>query len=152
MSRKPKILCVDDKVDNLRIRAMLLEQFGYETVMASDHTSALRACTENNIDLAVIDYHLARGETGDVLAHDIRVMCPKLPLVMLTGDPQLPDSAAEIVDAVLVKGQCNPRALLDVIERLLPDAMSAPRRPMGVSKSDKPKQEIRIARKGFPGH
>jgi CheY-like chemotaxis protein len=146
MSRKPKILCVDDKVDNLRIRAMLLEQFGYETVLASDHNSALRACMENSIDLAVIDYHLAQGERGDVLAHDIRVMRPKLPLIMLTGDPQLPDSAAENVDAVLVKGQCNPRALLDVIEQLLPGATSV-RRPMSIGASDKPKQEIAKRRK-----
>lgn len=100
MSGKPKILCVDDKIDNLRIRAMLLAQFGCETITACDHTSALRACTENSIDLALIDYHLERGETGDVLAHDIRVMYPKLPLIMLTGDPQLPDGAAETVDAV----------------------------------------------------
>lgn len=140
MSRKPKILCVDDKIDNLRIRVMLLERFGCEAVIASDHNSALRACMEDRIDLAVIDYHLARGEMGDELAHDIRVMFPKLPLIMLTGDPQLPDSAAKTVDAVLVKGQCNPSALLDVIEQLLPDAMLASRPPVSVSKLDKSKQ------------
>lgn len=43
MPGKPKVLFVDDKVDNLRIRAMLLAQFGCDTVLASDHNSALRA-------------------------------------------------------------------------------------------------------------
>jgi len=141
MSRKPKILCVDDKVENLRIRGMLLEQFGCEPVIASDHNSALRACAENNIDLAVIDYHLARGETGDMLAHDIRVMYPTLPLVMLTGDPQLPSSAAETVDAVLIKGQSSPAALFDLIERLLPSATVIPRSPMRFGKVERTRQE-----------
>jgi CheY-like chemotaxis protein len=30
MSKKPKILCVDDQLENLGVRAMLLEQFGCE--------------------------------------------------------------------------------------------------------------------------
>jgi CheY-like chemotaxis protein len=143
MSRKPKILCVDDKIENVRIRAMLLEQFGCEAVIASDHNSALRACTENSIDLALLDYHLARGENGEDLARDLRVMYPKLPLIMLTGDPELPGSAAETVDAVLVKGQCNPRVLLDIIEQLLLNATLAARPPMSVSRLENPKQEMR---------
>jgi CheY-like chemotaxis protein len=142
MSRKPKILCVDDKVDNLRIRAMLLERFGCETVIALDHNSALRACIENSIDLAVIDYHLALGETGDMLAHDLRVMYPKLPLIMLTGDPKLPDGVAEAVDAVLIKGQSSPNAFLDIIERLLPEATFARHHVIRVSSVEEPKAKI----------
>jgi CheY-like chemotaxis protein len=145
MSGKPKILCVDDKVDNLRIRTMLLERGGCETITALDHTSALRACTENRIDLALIDYHLARGETGDVLAHDLRVMYPKLPLIMLTGDPQLPRSAAEVVDAVLIKGQSSPAALFDLIERLLPNATLIPRHAV---KIDEQRQEVGLRKPG----
>jgi len=137
MSGKPKILCVDDKVDNLRIRAMLLEQFGCETIIASDHTSALRAFTEGRIDLVVLDYHLARGQTGEELAHDLRVMCPKLPIIMLTGDVQLPPSAAQNVDAVLIKGMSSPRALLDLIDKLLPDAGLGAQPPIRVRKLEK---------------
>ena len=47
---KPKILCVDDRADNLRIRAMLLEQFGCETITAADHRTAMHAMEENKID------------------------------------------------------------------------------------------------------
>jgi CheY-like chemotaxis protein len=137
MSGKPKILCVDDKVDNLRIRAMLLEQFGCETIIAPDHTSALRAFTESSIDLVLLDYHLARGETGEELARDLRVMCPKLPIIMLTGDVQLPLSAAQNVDAVLIKGMSSPQALLDLIDKLLPGAGLTARPPMCVRKLEK---------------
>ena len=127
MAKKPKILCVDDQVENLRVRAMLLEQFGCEVVQVQDHQSALRKVSEAGIDLIVIDYHLAQGATGDEIARDVRVMRPELPLVMLTGDSKLPDSASQCVDAVLIKGASNPRALLELIERLIPGTQLKPR-------------------------
>jgi len=129
VAKKPKILCVDDQVENLRVRAMLLEQFGCEVVQVQDHRAALREVTEHGIDLVVIDYHLAGGQTGEGIARDVRVMRPKLPLIMLTGDAKLPDSASECVDAVLIKGASNPTALMDLIEKLVPGAQLKPRRP-----------------------
>lgn len=130
MPRKPRILCIDDRIENLRIRAMLLEQFGCETIAVQDHQSALKAVSEDNIDLLLIDYHLAGGETGEDIARDVRVMRPAIPLVMLTGDSKLPDSACECVDAVLIKGISNPGTLLETVQKLLPDAELRPRRPM----------------------
>jgi CheY-like chemotaxis protein len=130
MAKKPTVLCVDDQLPNLHIRTMLLEQFGCNAIAAEDHLSALRAISENQIDLAIVDYHLARGETGEEIARDIRVMHPDLPLIMLTGDTGVPDSAAAIVDAVVIKGASNPKALLDLIEKLVPEATLRPRRKM----------------------
>ncbi len=130
MPKRPKILCVDDQLENLRVRGMLLEQFGCDVVLAMDHQSALREVTAGDIDLAVIDYHLASGQTGDEVACDVRVMRPGLPMIMLTGDSKLPESAVRSVDAVLVKGQCDPRALLDLIEKLVPGSDLRPRHSM----------------------
>ncbi len=101
---------------------MMLEQFGCIVVTATDHRSALQRASETPIDLVVIDYHLARGETGEEIAHDLRVMFPQLPLIMLTGDWKLPQSAIDSVDAVLIKGMSDPRALLELIRKLLPKA------------------------------
>lgn len=130
MANKPTVLCVDDQLPNLRIRIMLLEQFGCNTIGVEDHVSALRAVNENQIDLVIIDYHLAHGQTGEEVARDIRVIHPKLPLIMLTGDNALPGSAAAMVDAVTIKGSSNPKALLDLIEKLIPGAELRPRREM----------------------
>lgn len=127
MAAKPRILCIDDQPENVRIRAMLLEQFGCEVTTVADHHSTLQAVSRQRFDLLVIDYHLARGETGEEIARDIRVLRPDLPLIMLTGDSKLPDSAAESVDAVLIKGVSNPRALLDLVEKLVPGAKLRPR-------------------------
>ena len=133
MARKPAILCVDDQVANLSIRMRMLEMFGCETIPAHDHQSALHIVTERPVDLILIDYHLANGEKGDAIAHDVRVLHPEIPLIMLTGDSHLPDHVPALVDAVLVKGVTNPGALLDLIEELVPDVTLRPRRPMLVS-------------------
>ena len=122
MARKPRILCIDDLADNLRVRALLLQQFGCETFTASDHSSAMRIVADESIDLLLIDYHLANGETGEDIARDVCLITPHLPLVMLTGDVRLPDSARKCVDAVLMKGTSNPADLFDIIRRLLPEA------------------------------
>ena len=130
MSGKPTILCVDDQPTNLQIRAMMLEQFGCRALTASDHRSALQIIAEEAVDLAIIDYHLANGETGEDVARDVRVMRPRLPIIMLTGDSRLPQSACEAVDVVLIKGAANPRTLFELIEKLLPDAALKPRHAM----------------------
>ncbi len=133
MGEKPVILCIDDQAENLKIRIMLLEIFGFATIAVYDHHSALRAVTDEHVDLLLIDYHLANGETGEEIARDVRVMRPDLPLIMLTGDSKLPESARQSVDAMLVKGASNPQELRAAIERLLPGAKV---RPLRQSSSD----------------
>jgi len=127
---KPTVLCVDDQFPNLNVRTMLLEQFGCEAIGVGDQQSALRVVSERDIDVMIIDYHLANGETGEGLAHDVRVMWPAVKLIMLTGDNSLPDSARTCVDAVLIKGASNPTMLFDLIEELVPGAELRPRRAM----------------------
>lgn len=136
MPKKPLVLCVDDQATNLQVRTLMLQQFGCSTLSAVDHQSALRAATESDVDVVVIDYHLADGETGEEVAHDLRIVRPQLPLIMLTGDSRLPDSAVASVDAVLVKGSSNPGALMDLIEQLVPDAKLRARKPMLVLDPD----------------
>ena len=130
MSKKPAVLCFDDLEEPLLIRVLLLQQFGCETLTAHDHATALRIATDNPIDLVLIDYHLAHGETGEQVARDLRVLNPIVPLVMLTGDFNLPKTASECVDAVLTKGLSSPGDLFEIIQRLVPDAELRPRRAM----------------------
>jgi len=122
MSARPRILCVDDRQDSLLVRKLLLEQFGCDVLVAADAPSCLIAATRGEADLVVIDYHLAGGAMGDDLAKDIRACSPELPLIMLTGDPAIPEAAKASVDAVLIKGVSNPSDLLATIQELLPNA------------------------------
>ncbi|MBV8632696.1 MAG: response regulator [Silvibacterium sp.] len=126
--KRPRILCLDDQPANLLVRKLLLEQFGCEVVAVHDSQSCLRAATQEYFDLALLDYHLAEQLTGADVARDLRIMMPAMRLVMLTGDPMLPQSAVQSVDAVLTKGTSGPQQLFQIIEDLLPDCALKPRR------------------------
>ena len=134
MSRRPRILCVDDRQESLLVRKMLLEQFGCEVMVVTDAPACLHAATHDEVDLVVIDYHLAEGPKGDELAKDIRAHRPQMPLIMLTGDPAIPETAQASVDAVLIKGTSNPSDLLATIQKLLPNAtVRQPRDPINIA-------------------
>ena len=90
MPGKPRVLCVDDQETNLTIRTLLLQRFGCDTIAVADHHSALKALTEDQVDLMLIDYHLAGNTTGEEIARDVRALRPEIPLVMLTGTPGFP--------------------------------------------------------------
>jgi CheY-like chemotaxis protein len=124
---KPRILCLDDQPENLQVRKVLLEQFGCEVVTVTDSSACLHAAAQEVFDLVLLDYHLAEQVTGEDVARDLRVLLPRVPLVMLTGDSRIPRSTWDSVDAVVIKGQNGPDELLDTIERLLPQRPIKPR-------------------------
>ena len=119
MSGKPTILCIDDNRPGLLARTELLKMRGYNVIPVTGHSSALKAITEQQVDLAVIDYHLAEDSNGELVAQDIRAMYPDLPLLMLTGDPNVPQSARDSVDVCIIKGVEPVSTLLSVIKTLL---------------------------------
>jgi CheY-like chemotaxis protein len=124
---KPRILCLDDEPENLRVRKFMLEQFGCKVVTVTDSSACLYAAAQAIFDLVLLDYHLAEETTGEDVARDLRVLLPRVPFIMLTGDPKIPRSAWNSVDAVLIKGQSGPAELLDTIEKLLPQRPIKPR-------------------------
>ena len=127
--RPARILCLDDQPMALQVRKMLLEQFGCEVVTVLDAQSCLTAAAESEFDVALIDYHLGTAVTGEDVARDMRVCSPRTALIMLTGDPKIPDSARESVDAVITKGSSSPEDLFFAIEDLAPHCTLKPRRP-----------------------
>lgn len=116
----PRILCLDDHLDNLRIRKMLLEKFGCEVTTVTSSQECLRIAALEPFDLILLDYHLGGSLNGEEVARDLHTLFPNLPLVMLTGDPKVPESVRGCVDALLIKGQSNPGDLLRTIQDLLP--------------------------------
>jgi len=119
VSTRPTILCIDDKGPNLLIRAKLLQLAGYNVVTSTDDSSAFKAVTGQQVDLVLIDYHMSGGLNGEGIAKAIRAKYPNLPLLMLTGDPYVPQSARDSVDACLIKGADPATTLLSVIQNLL---------------------------------
>ena len=116
------------------MRKVFLEQFGCEVITINDAQSCLSLASHEDFDLALLDYHLGGELTGEDVAHDLRALTPNMPLIMLTGDPGLPQSVKDCVDAFFVKGSSSPKDLLDAIDALLPGSFVKPRRrPMAKS-------------------
>lgn len=120
-SPPPRILCVDDCVSSLEVRRALLRQAGYDALIASDPPSALAIVNQVDVDLVVLDYSFPGFISGEELARELRAGKPDMPLIMLSGYPDLPDNVRESVDVLLVKGAGGPADLLDAIARLIPN-------------------------------
>lgn len=119
-STPPRLLCVDDRVSSLDVRRALLKQIGYDVLIASDPPSALAILEKVSVDLVILDYSFPGQMSGEQLAHELRARKPGLPLIMLSGYPDLPTSVAESVDVLLLKGGAQPAELLNAIANLLP--------------------------------
>lgn len=110
---------------------MFLEQAGCDVTSRYDSKSSLELLAREEFDLVLLDYHLGDGVDGEELAKRVRELCPKLPIIMLTGDPNIPNGATCAVNEYFVKGAQNPMEMIAAIQRLLPQSILRPRRRKG---------------------
>jgi CheY-like chemotaxis protein len=80
-----------------------LEKNGFSVVTANNWRSALESFKSNLIDLVMLDY-----EMPDMKGHEIalwlRSVNPAVPIILHSGSSNIPDIAAQTVDAFLPKG------------------------------------------------
>ncbi len=114
---RPKVLCVDDDLSGLVIRAMVLERYGYQVLTATDGEQALKLFRDANIDLVLIDYYMPMVD-GAYVARAMRRLKPQVPIVMISAAIALPKEALQDSDAFVAKGT-SPTEMHDVIERVL---------------------------------
>ena len=101
-----KILLVDDDLDQLSIRAMLLEKSGLEVVKATDAKQARELAAEHRPDCVLMDLNLPTYDEGLALIHDLKATGANLRICILTGsDPQKfrQHPEAKLVDAIFGK-------------------------------------------------
>jgi CheY-like chemotaxis protein len=112
------ILCVDDLEDNLMVRKLMLETFGYHVLTATNPPEALQMLETERVDLVLLDFRFPGFEDGKSLAQRIRLKWPEIKLLMLSGFPDIPATARDSVDAFAVKG-ANPAVFRDTLESLI---------------------------------
>jgi CheY-like chemotaxis protein len=97
------ILCVDDDDVTLDVIKLTLEKNGFFVLTATNWRSALDAFSKNPIDLVMLDY-----EMPDMKGHEVAVLIrsinPKVPIILHSGSPDIPDFALKTTDAFLQKG------------------------------------------------
>jgi CheY-like chemotaxis protein len=99
---KPLILCVDDTPSILEGQKMLLEENGYRVLTATNGTDAFEAFMTRSVDLVLLDYHMP-GMTGAVVAERIKERNPDVPIILMSGDEDVPPRDLEAVDCFLSK-------------------------------------------------
>src|SRR5690349_11347467 len=83
------ILCVDDEENQLILRRLLLQQAGYNVVLADSSRTGLAAFQSNPVDLAVVDYWMTGGN-GLQLASELKKCKSELPVLILSAYSELP--------------------------------------------------------------
>lgn len=112
------VACVDDDVDVLRLRELLLRGSGYAVITATSGQKLLTDLASGAaVDIVLLDY-LMPAMNGDELAEKLRQRYPRLPLIAVSAVPQLPDSMLRLVDATVQKGS-DPNVLLSAVEKIL---------------------------------
>jgi CheY-like chemotaxis protein len=95
-----RVLLLDDIEENLILRAVILRQKGYEVVTSASIEEA--EAKLDQIDIAVLDYHLGAGKFGTEVADSLRRKRPQVPIIILSAT--LERHFGGVADMHLLKG------------------------------------------------
>ena len=105
------VLLLDDREENLLLRSTILRQKGYRVVTAASIQEAESKL--NDIDIAVLDYHLGAGKFGTDVAQTLRVQRPEVPVIILSAT--LERKFGGIADMHLLKGYSSVDDLVQAL-------------------------------------
>jgi two-component system OmpR family response regulator len=116
------VLLLDDDPVNLHLRSTVLRQHGYNSLMASTIEEANALI--NEIDIAVLDYHLGAGRFGTEVAASLRKQRPQVPIIILSATLERRFGGME--DMHLLKGYSSNDDLLAALRALEARRRGAP--------------------------
>jgi CheY-like chemotaxis protein len=112
------ILCIDDELEILRLRRKLLETHGFKVLTALSGDQGLRMLSESPVvDLVLLDFAMSQRD-GAQVAEELKSLYPHVPIIAVSGYPELPEAFREMVDGFVQKGQ-EPEDLVGAINRTL---------------------------------
>ncbi len=116
----PRVLLVEDDDDNRELMGEVLQDAGYQVMLAASGAEGLRMLAEHSIDVVVTDVGMP-GMGGLEVARAAKEIAPRVPVVVVTGFADREDIArarGREVDAVLVK-PVEPDALTSTVEQMV---------------------------------
>jgi CheY-like chemotaxis protein len=138
MATNATLLCIHKDPAELS----LLQEHGYELVTATNGHEGLQLFMSQPVDAIVLDYQLDLLD-GGVVAAAIKKVKPKVPIVMLAGDVDLPDDALQAVDALVAKSD-GPISLLETIHSVLNGSLpSVMQKSLGIEPPANPRHPRR---------
>ncbi len=80
------ILVLEDSPESLMVLREVLNQAGFRVLEAGDGNEAIEVCRQHRRDLSLlISDVMLTGITGPATADRIRVLCPDLPILYISG-------------------------------------------------------------------
>jgi DNA-binding response OmpR family regulator len=115
---RKRVLVADDDPSVRESLKKILEDGGYEVLLAEDGEVAVQRLTNENVDLLLLDLEMPKLDGWDVF-EGVRARCPVLPVIMITGlATELETRLIPGLDSLLEKPLDVP-ALLKRIDELL---------------------------------
>lgn len=109
-----RVLLLDDEPANLLLRTAILRKNGYDCLPASTVEEATNLLDQ--IDVAVLDYHLGHGKFGTEVATELRRRHPEIPIIILSATLEHRFGGPE--DMHLLKGYSSVDDLLHALRSL----------------------------------
>ncbi|HEY4381350.1 MAG TPA: response regulator [Acidobacteriaceae bacterium] len=103
-----RVLLLDDDPVNLHLRGAILRQHGYASLTATTIEEATQLLDQ--IDIAVLDYHLGAGQFGTEVANKLRKRRPEVPIIIMSAT--LARHFGGVEDMHLLKGHSSVEDLL----------------------------------------
>ena len=110
-NRPIRVLLLDDLQENLILRSTILRQKGYDVVTSASVEEAQARI--DDIDIAVLDYHLGAGKFGTDVADTLREKRPQVPIIILSAT--LERHFGGIADIHLLKGYSSVDDLVSAL-------------------------------------
>jgi CheY-like chemotaxis protein len=114
ISNPGRVLCVDDAVPALALRAHILKTNGYEVTASASALQAAQTFESGKFDLAVLDYEMP-GMNGAQLAAQLKAASPDLKIILYTGAVSVAEPELRFIDLMIHKSEGVP-VLLAAIE------------------------------------
>jgi DNA-binding NtrC family response regulator len=119
MSKKCRILCVDDHFDTSEMLQVLLSDSDYEVQTAATIEEAASLAKESDFDLYVLDKRLPDG-TGMDLCEILNQITPGIPCIFYTGDAyEIHRTEAMAAGAAAYVAKPDIDQLVDTVHKLL---------------------------------
>ena len=118
-----KILVIDDDASDRGLLASVLEERGYEVILADNGGTGLMLCHRRTPEAVVLDLNMP-GIDGRSILRQLRILHPTLPVVVFSGH-----STEEIEQEMLNQGAtaCIPKAFsLDQLGSALQEVLPSP--------------------------
>jgi two-component system response regulator HydG len=126
--KKARILVIDDEPSVVDALKIILNDNGYEAVVAVTASAAIELARRHEFDVAIVDLRLPDLSGLAVLAQ-IAEICPDIDGILITAydSPDVRSDAAASGFVTVLAKPFSPRTLLDLLGGILSQRLAKPR-------------------------